>query len=322
MIGATAGAALFLILLQLFRYLPLTFLFFGLQQLSVSFFWPPIMGWLSQNIEGKTLNKAMARFNLSWSFGLLISPTAAGFLSERNPGLPVLGAIILFLATLLLIVGAALAVPRDRSSREKRGTEEAESAAGDNSTPLRFPAWIGIFAGFVVTGMIITIFPLFARDSLHLSKSGVGNLLSIRVFARIIGFFIIGRLSFWHFRGRYQIASMGFLVAMMLLMMHSHSVLFFSILIGAAALGNSFTYANSMFHSVAGSTRRAGRLAIHESLLAGGYIVGSAVGGILYQHFSFREVIVFCALCCSAALIAQTVIVMKVRGKVKLWQKK
>ncbi len=317
MIGATAGSALFLVLLHVFRFLPLTFLFFGLQQLSVSFFWPPVMGWLSQNMEGKTLNKAMSRFNLSWSFGLLISPSLAGFLSERNPALPVSGAIILFAGTLLLITGAALAVPaisRNISGGKITATDTGEKPE-DSSTPLRFSAWIGLFAGFIVTGMIITVFPLFARDTLLLSKSMVGNLLSLRVFARIIGFFLLGRLSFWHFRGRYQVASIGSLMILMLLMTRVQTTAFFALLIAVASMSNAFNYANSMFHSVAGSSRRAGRLAIHESLLAGGYIVGSAAGGTLYQHYSFMSVVVFCAASCGAAMIAQVVFLVRIRKR-------
>ena len=46
-------------------------------------------------------------------------------------------------------------------------------------------------------------------------------------------------------------------------------------------------------------------MAIHESLLNGGYITGATAGGLLYQHFSMSAVILFCLACSLAALAAE-----------------
>ena len=88
MLLATGGMVVSVGLLYVLRSVAYAFLFFGLTRLAASFFWPPAMGWLSQDREGKALNRVFSRFNLSWSFGLLISPTLSGLLSERSPTLP------------------------------------------------------------------------------------------------------------------------------------------------------------------------------------------------------------------------------------------
>jgi MFS family permease len=325
MLGATGGMVLFYGLMVLFRSVPLTFLFYDLGKLSMAFFWPPMMGWLAESAEGKRLNRAMARFNLAWSLGLVASPAAAGWLSERHPLLPVPGAIVMFAGSLLLIMGAVLATPvgisRPPASADRHpagaGVRPAAGAdrppepgrhtpaATGRGTPLRFPGWIGLFANYIVTGVIVTVFPLFAQDGLRLGKGLVGQLLSSRTLARTAGFLIMGRLSFWHFRGRYALAGMGILALLLAAMTRARSAGFYALLIPLVALTDTFNYVYSQYHGMAGNSRRGGRMAVHESLQAGGSIVGSSAGGMLYQHLSFQAVVIFCGACVLAAALLQ-----------------
>jgi predicted MFS family arabinose efflux permease len=141
----------------------------------------------------------------------------------------------------------------------------------------------------------------------------VGNVLSLRMLARSAGFIALGGLSFWHHRGRYQLVASGFLLSALLVMSRLHALAPLAVLIPLFALGNAFTYTGSLFHGVAGSAHRAARMAIHESLLAGGYIVGATVGGLIYQHASFQAALLFCALCLLIALAAQAVLLARIR---------
>ncbi len=307
LIIATSCMAAFSLLIYLCHSVPLTFILYGFYGLSASFFWPPIMGWLSQKIEGAELNRVMSRFNLSWSLGIVISPILAGFFSERSPELPILGVIILFICTSLLITGAALALPKIRKDNHREKQSHLKDKAADHSTFLRFPAWVGLFTSFVAVGVIVTIFPLFAQDSLETSKSMVGTLLSMRALFTTIGFILLGRKIFWHFKARYIVLGQIFLLVLLLFMIRAHSVIFFATLMPLLGLATSFIYSNSLFHGVAGSTRRADRMAVHESLLTGGFITGSSIGGMLYQHYSMSTVFLFCILCGSAGILAQII---------------
>lgn len=311
MLMAAGGITVSLSLLYALREVPLTFLFFGMSKLSASFFWPPAIGWLSENREGRTLNRVLSRFNLSWSLGLMLSLPLAGWLSDQDLEYPILGTIAAQAAAFLLIAGAALALPaahRRQGAGRQRASPRDHGERRDHSTPLRFTAWAGMFAGYIAAAAIVTLFPQYARDSLGASKTVVGNLLSLRMLARAVSFFLLGTLSFWHHRGRYQLATSALLMVVMLVMTRLRTLLPFAVLIPVFAVGNAFVYAGSLFHGVAGSANRAARTAIHEALVAGGYIVGASVGGLLYQHASFQTALWFCALCLLAALAAQAAV--------------
>lgn len=310
---ATGGMAVSMGLLYGLRSVAATFVFYSLSRLSASLFWPPAIGWLTQNNEGTSLNRTLSRFNMSWSLGVMISPTLSGRLSELNPEYPVLATLAMLLAAFLLIGGAALAVPavrRDRTTGRRRAPEDG---GVDRSTPLRFTGWVGLFVGYVAAGVIVTVFPQFAREGLGASKSLVGSILSLRMLTRAAGFLVLGAVSFWHHHGRYQLALSAFLAVSMAVMSQLHHLAAFAVLIPLVALGEALTYTGSLFHGVAGSTHRAGRTAIHEALLAGGYIVGAFVGNVLYEGVSFQGALWFCAACLLAGLAAQSVILARIR---------
>ena len=56
-------------------------------------------------------------------------------------------------------------------------------------------------------------------------------------------------------------------------------------------------------------------MAIHESTLNGGYIVGASASGLLYQQFSMRAVVLFCLGSSLAALLAQGLLLSRMRGR-------
>jgi predicted MFS family arabinose efflux permease len=77
--------------------------------------------------------------------------------------------------------------------------------------------------------------------------------------------------------------------------MTAHSALILSSLISCIGFFMAVSYFNSMFHGVSGSSNRSGRMAIHESLISSGLILGSVIGGFIYQRFSMTYVYLFCA---------------------------
>lgn len=310
---ATSGMAFSVLLVYLLPGLTLTFLFIGLYKLACSFFWPPVMGWLSQGLEGAQLNRVTSRFNLSWSLGVVISPLLAGLASERSAGLPLLGAALVFLASFLLLLSAILVLPQMRGYTRQDKPSLQEAQAPGRSTALRFPAWVGFFTGYMVSGVIATVFPLFARDVLSTSKSLIGVLLSSRTFFQSLGFLLLGALSFWHFKARYLLLGQLYLVLLLVGMTQARTLPAFGVLLPLLGTSTAFSYATSLFHGIAGSRRRASRMAIHESLLNGGYIAGASAGGILYQEFSMSVVLFFCLASALAALLAQGGLLLRLR---------
>jgi len=305
---ALFGMPAFLLLLVLLPALPLTFLFSGLYRLALSFFWPPAMGWLSQGVEGVTLNRRQSRFNLSWSTGLVSSYALAGLASQRDTGLPLVISLAVFAGYAVVLASSLAAFPSLRAAAPAPPPAEATAPPSRDGTPLRYPAWVGMFACYVVSGMLATVFPLFAQDVLGASRGLVGTLVSSRTFMQSVGFLLLGAVGFWHYRGSWLVLSQVYLALLLAVMLFARSVTFFAVLFPLLGLGTAMSYAGGLFHGIAGSSRRAARMAIHESTLNGGYIIGASVTGLLYQEFSMRVVVAFCLGSSLAAILTQSLL--------------
>jgi MFS family permease len=313
---ALVGMPAFLLLLVLLPALPLTFLFSGLYRLALSFFWPPAMGWLSQGVEGEALSRRQARFNLSWSTGLVTSYVLAGVASQRDSGLPLVLSIAVFAGYAALLTAALAAFPTLRAAAPPAAPRASAGGSGEG-TPLRYPAWVGMFASYVVSGMVATVFPLFAQDVLGATRGVVGTLVSSRTLLQSVGFLLLGAASFWHYRGRWLVLSQVYLAMLLIAMLFARSVAFYAVLFPLLGLGSALSYAGGLFHGIAGSSRRAARMAVHESTLNGGYIVGASVSGLLYQESSMRAVVVFCLGSSLAAILIQGLLLFRLRGRAR-----
>jgi len=308
---ALVGMPLFLLLLVLLPVLPLTFLLSGLYRLALSFYWPPAMGWLSRGVEGQALGRRQSRFNLSWSTGLVVSYVLAGVASERSAGLPLLIAIAVFAGFAVYFFIAMAASPVLRATARAAAPAARVAAPGPQGTSLRFPAWVGMFASYVVSGMVATVFPLFAQDELGSSKSLIGTLISSRTLTQSLGFLVLGLLAFWHNRKLFLVAAQAYLALLLVLMSFARSLPFFAVLFPLLGLATAMSYAGGLFHGIAGVGNRAGRMAIHESVLNGGYIVGASVSGVFYQVYSMRSVVLFCLGTSLVAILTQGVLLTR-----------
>jgi DHA1 family multidrug resistance protein-like MFS transporter/DHA1 family quinolone resistance protein-like MFS transporter len=305
MILSTAGMGIAVAAILASRSVAAAFIFYGLFGLCLSFFWPPLMSWLSFRIEGKRLGRAMSRLTLSGNAGIIVSPFLAGALSSLSTRYPLYAAAAVFVSNCLLLIGAALTLPRIRSDKQRGRVGRAKPEKADKSTALRFPAWIGLFVTFTVLGVIITVFPMYARDDLRLAKSAIGALLLLRALCTAAGFLLLNRLTFWHFRPIPMTTGLALLAVLVFGISRASSValLAFTLVLIGSLISLGFSY--SFFHGASGASRRATRMAIHEALLASGLIAGSAFGAQFYQHYSMTAVSLFCAVLLVAAISAQ-----------------
>lgn len=289
---------------------------YGLFGLAISFFWPPLMGWLSQDVEGRDLARLLSRYNFSWSIGLIISYPLSGALSDLEVSFPIYFGGALFIITGIIITAASMFLPRIRSDRITGQLLENNSNCIDMSTPLRFPAWAGILTTYVVIGVILNIFPVYARDELHLNGRMVGFLVQFRAVFATIGFALLGKTSFWHYRIGQMVAGQLILALSVWLMSCITSPLGIGVLIGIIGILMALSYSNSAFHAATGTNRKAARMATNESIISIGIISGSAAGGILYERASMDIVFRSVALMVLFGVIVQMVLwYLMIRGK-------
>ena len=277
--------------------------------LTISLFWPSLNGWLSQGYEGQKLSKIMSGYNFSWSMGTIISPFLAGFLSSLNKSLPIIVGSILFFSTALILTGASFSLPKIKNDRWIEVISRSEAKRIDKSTPLRYPAWIGVFSTYVIIGIILNVFPMYAIQTLKLDEKSIGLILQQRAIFATIGFIILGKTTFWHFNWVQMIISQIFLGVVIYLLSFTTSNITISILFALIGFITSLSYFNGVFHGVSGSPRRSTRMAINESLISTGQIVGSLSGSIIYESISMHIVYLFSSILVFSLTLAQLMLI-------------
>ena len=293
----------------LFPSLAGAFVAYSLYGLACALVWPRLMGWLVAGLEGHALSRASGSFSLSWSVGMTLSPFIAGALSERGNALgygrslPIHVGVALFVATGVFVLVTSSLAPAPRPVREPSGpatsTAATTVAAKDHSSPLRYPAWIGLFAVYVLFSVLNNIFPVYAKDELALSESVIGLMLLIRAAVMATGFWVFGRLRFWQFKPVYLPLALAANIALDAAFIFIRTPAGF--VLGLALVGalQSFTYSLSIFYGSSGAVDRDKRMSVHEAVLTAGQVLGSVGGGAAYQVFSWPLVFV-----CSAAIAA------------------
>ncbi len=302
------GSASILAAFLAFPGLPQAFAAYSAYGFITAFFWPPLMGWLSRGIEGNSLSRAASMFNTAWSVGGVISPWLAGFLSERGKFLPVWVAMGIFMANGAFVL-ASRAIMKDPHENDGRTAASEGAPATDRSTPLRYPAWVGVFLIYAAMGVVFNVFPVFARDELRVPESTVGLLLTVRALATAAGFVALGRWNGWQFK-RLAIPALSLAGAVILgIVAMQRLPLGFALGFVAAGLVMAAIYTNSLFYATSGARDRDRRASTHEALLTAGQVLGSVAGGMMYQAWSLPLVFGVFGLLLLAGSIAQLAMV-------------
>lgn len=307
MVIMLSGSALVMGAFLAFRGLPQAFIAYASYGLLTAFFWPPLMGWLSRGLEGSSLSKAASLFNTSWSLGGVLAPWLGGLLYEAGRFLPVWTALALFVLNAVFVLISRRLLPDPLETSGRAGSAQALPA--DKSTPLRYPAWLGVFVMYAAMGVVFNVFPVFARAELGASESFVGLMLTMRSVASAAGFILLGRLSFWQFRGSLVPLVSGITAILLLGLAFAASPIIYIALFVLLGLAMSLSYTNSLFYATSGAPDRDRRASAHEALLTGGQVAGSVAGGILYQAFSMRVTFLALGLAVLVAMLFQSAMI-------------
>ncbi|MBC8452645.1 MAG: MFS transporter [Spirochaetes bacterium] len=282
------------------------FILYGLYGIFMSFYWPPVMGWLSRDKEKKELGKTIANFNLSWTWGVLAGPFIAGLLSEKSPvyAIEAAGGIMLIVVIMLAVVSRLPSISAVPSNHDHKKAINQK----DTSTYLRYVCWVGLISGYFVFGITMNIFPLYAQDILHMPESAIGFLLLIRGLVTALIFMVMGKFHIWQFRFLSIVVFQALLAASLLVGLIADTVILLTLFFTLFGISFSGIYTISIFHGAAGSSDREHRMAIHEVMLTIGIVSGSLLGGVLYQQMSYSSVMVFCLIVTAAAAAVQTAV--------------
>jgi len=249
-------------------------------------FWPPVMGWLSTGHEKASLNRRLGIFNLCWSSGLIVGNFLGGLFFNIQQSLPfAVGSGV----TLMAFISAASA-RRQRSGPVVASEDPSEPVAAGRLPLFRLMARIALFAGWIVLGALRYPFAAFLKQDLAAGADVHGAIGAGLSFALMTGFVLLGRTHRWHYRYSLFWGSQVLTVLMVALIFICRTAWQAAGLSVVAALAMSVLYASDLFYGVSGGRRRAGSMAIHEVLLATGFVVGSLGGGLLAESLGPRYV--------------------------------
>ena len=298
------GMAVSNIMILFVSSVPASFILLALYGVAMSFLWPNIEDWITEGESGVALAKATGSFNLSWSLGAGLSTLLGGVLSSLSPAFPIALSAFLFIFALSLV----LMIPKEKG---RAGKGESEIMSERNGVSyLRYFSWCGNFLNYACYSLLITIFPLYALESLGFSEALSGALLLFRGMATCFSFILCSRLHFWQ-QSRpvvllFQLCLSLLLIALSHLSSPSSFALFF-IVFGFVF---AFLYEMSIFHGASGTSRRERSMVIHEVLLNVGMVLGASFGGIIYERYSFSAILHMLSALIFMAFVIEVIIMI------------
>lgn len=247
-----------------------------------SLFWPPLMGWVSTGYEGPQLNHRLGLFSASWSLGSLATPYFAGLMVERSSTSPIVGMVIFMILSFVAVSFARN--PNLSKPTNQRPTELSSDLEPTLLPRFRWMARVALLTSFVCIGLVRTQLAVLFKYELPFSESDYGSAILAMSIATFAIFTLASQTHAWHYKVWLFMLGQTSLLVSMLLILYTSSLFLLTLATFMIGTGNSFMYASHLYYGVSGGRRRSGRMAIHETILSVGFVLGGLIGGILSDH--------------------------------------
>jgi predicted MFS family arabinose efflux permease len=183
------------------------------------------------------------------------------------------------------------------------------------STPLRYLTWINLFPSFLLMGIFTSIYPIFLRSNFDLPESRVGLVILIRALITLIVFYIMGRMSRWHFNKKMILLAGPLMALLLVLFTGAHTLWHYALWTILTGIIIGYAYTNSMFHCLSGAVERQRRMNIHEIVLTAAMLTGSLIGGVILDKLGMNMVIAFVAAVMGLSFLLQLLVSSKINIK-------
>ncbi len=253
----------------------------GLGGAAMALNWPFLMSWVSGRYEGVALNRRLGRYNGSWSSASLVGPIIGAWLVEINSLWPMVAAAACFCVSF-----AALTIARNGVHPAAIATTHPSDTAPPDRRLLADFRWmsrIGLFCSWSVQAIAKSQFALLLVW-LGYHKADFGMYMAVFAACNVLTLLAAGRWAFWHYRFSFLLTAQFSVLLSLLLMIFSRNLWVFflsGILLG---LGYAFTYSSHLYYGAAVSRNRSVRMAIHETTLSAGVVLGAWAGGFFAER--------------------------------------
>ena len=274
---------------------------------AMSLFWPFLMSWVSEDLEGSALNRRLGTYNGSWSAAVIVGPLIGGFLVEANTSFPVI-----FAAASLVICFLFLNIAVDGSIHTSLfGDKDTCPVVGCRNMAalmrLRWMARIAMFGSWACLGVTRSQFALLFTG-MGFSETWFGVLITVFGICNFALLTAAGRCAFWHFKPALLLAGQVMLAVSLLLIIYGGSLPVFILSFVVMGGGFGFAYSSHLYYGACGTKKRSVQMVIHESTISIGVMVGSGAGGFLAENVGLYLPYWFALALVAIGLLAQLVL--------------
>ena len=274
---------------------------------ATALFWPFLMSWVSEDLEGAVLNRRLGRYNGSWSFSLIIGPVIGGMLVEASTFLPVI-----FTTAAVLACFVFLNLTTNRSANTTMFDDDnnrtvIESRDMGRILRFRWMARIALFSSWACIAI--------ARSQFALLFTGMGNsetmfgvLIAIFGICNFTSMIIAGRYEYWHFKPFLLFLAQLALAISLVMIIYGSSIPVFILSFIILGCGFGFAYSSHLFYGACGSRKRSIQMMFHEATISMGIIIGSGTGGYLAGKFGLYQPYWFALILVAAGFVAQSIL--------------
>ena len=267
----------------------LIFLCLALYGFFMSLLWAPLEAWLMDTADERSINGIIGSFNLSWSLGVGLSPLITTWIVSMDPRDVFIIGIAVFIM-LWLTTSVLARFCRPRPAQEAASSDPTIGASSRRILAIRVVSWSVAFMAYAVQAILLNILPMFAKDVLHLPEQMSGTILFLRGMAACASFFYLAHSSWWQLRFSRIIAAEAVMAAMMVILCLVRSTAAIAATVLAYGMLFSLCVSFSSFHSACGIGDKVRTMRIHEGVINLGSVVGTALGGIIYEKAGYASV--------------------------------
>ncbi len=288
---------------------PLLLLFSAGIGAGIACFWPSIIAWLGEGLNGAQLAKRLTTFGVVWNAGLLLGYGCSGVIFKHWPQLAfyVSAALILIIAG-LLIIGRAR--PPGRPSDSARPAVAPYQSDPDipKGRGFRKTAWLALFATNFALNGTSAMFPQLAIH-LGISADVHGTLLAAGRGAALAAFVALQLLTFWRTRLWPLWIAQLCCAASIVWIGFAHPIWMFAAAWIVGGLMSGYAYQASIYFTLEEMTEKGKGSGFHEAMVGSGMFFGPVLAGWVGNHDSLRAPYFFCAAMLVFGILLQMAIV-------------
>ncbi|MDR1534286.1 MAG: MFS transporter [Planctomycetota bacterium] len=261
--------------------------------------------------DATPLSRVVGSYTLAWCLGMSFGPFLTGLLLQigkigggESPGwkYAYLAATLLALV-LLILLGRVVKGGREILARRVNAPDPASPGAEGGRPNLAWLGWSMAFFSLIASGMVRGVFPSEATRA-GMPEWRSGSVMMALSLATGVFAYVLSRRERWMYSGVCLLrlgllGSAGLLFFLFPLLagweLLDHAWQFYL----AALLFGSYTgsaYLYSGFHALAYPDEAGRNIALNESCIAGGVILGPLLGGILAKYYGFYPPFALAAL--------------------------